>query len=73
MPLVLRTGPLNVKNWATEQGSGPNLDTCCLRFGPGCSGLYSHKLRIACHCSVLNPVCVQVRKWKRTLVSLVFP
>lgn len=35
----------DVKNWATEQGSGPNLRQQVSQIG--CSGLHSHKLRIA--------------------------
>ena len=50
-----------VKNWATEQGGGPNLgqptsqiwaNTWHAQVG---SGSHSHKLRLLSHCSVLNP------------------
>jgi hypothetical protein len=42
----------DVKNWVTEQEVARIWDACCRRFGPvlacsGCSGLHSHKLRIA--------------------------
>jgi hypothetical protein len=63
--LMPETGPC-VKNWAIEQGSGPNLghrlsqiwaNLSLLRRCLGCQDLLSHELKLLSHCSVLTLVC----------------